>query len=161
MNAIPPHDLLVRLYDLPAPPACNTAAVRRAFAAEQELICSWVRDRFGSGWASECRVAFARLPIACFVAVKGATLAAFACYDATARGFFGPVGVDENARRLGIGGALLLHVLHDMAAQGYGYAVIGGANETRFYRRYCDATDIPNSAPGFYRALLRQRTNTA
>ena len=115
----------------------------------------WIAQRFGDRWASESEAAFARSPIACFVAVVENELAGFACYDATARGFFGPFGVSEGLRRRGIGRALLLAALHDMAAQGYGYAIIGAAGSIGFYRKGLDAIEIPDSAPGFYRGLLK------
>src|SRR2546423_297289 len=120
------NDLLVRLYALPeraAPP--DGVDIRRAFAAERRLVCDWVAAKFTDGWASECETSFCRLPIACLIAVRDRELLGFACYDAAARGLFGPTGVDESERNHGVGSALLLAALHDMAAQGYAYAVIG------------------------------------
>lgn len=154
-------DLLVRLYDLPAVPPPAQTEVRRAFAAEKEFVCDWVRENFSRGWASECAVAFARTPVACFVATAGDVLTGFACYDASARGFLGPTAVDETARHRGIGGALFLATLRDMAANGYGYAVIGDVSSTEFYRRYVNVVEIPESTPGFYKGLLRYRTKSA
>lgn len=151
-------DLLVKLYALPAADAVHPAAaasVRRAFAAEKGLVRRWIAQQFGEGWASESEAAFARLPIACFVAVVEDELAGFACYDATARGFFGPFGVAEAQRRRGLGRALLMAALHDMAAQGHAYAIIGAAGSTGFYHRDLDVMEIPGSAPGFYRGMLR------
>ena len=153
-------DLLVKLYALPAAGAADQAAaafaVRRAFAAEKTLVRRWIAQQFGDAWASESEAAFARQPIACFVAVIDDELAGFACYDATARGFFGPFGVAERQRRGGVGRALLMATLHDMAAQGYAYAIIGAAGASSgFYARELDATEIPGSAPGFYRGMLR------
>ena len=151
-------DLLVKLYALPAPDAVTGAAdyeVRRAFAAEKGLVRRWIAQRFGDRWASESEAAFARLPISCFVAVAEDQIAGFACYDATTRGFFGPVGVAEEQRRRGIGRALLLATLRDMASHGYAYAIIGAAGSAGFYVRELGAIEIPNSAPGFYRGMLR------
>lgn len=150
-------DLLVKLYTLP-PPATPPPGVevRRAFAAEKRLVCDWVAAQFGSGWPSECEAAFARLPIGCFVAVHDRALLGFACYDATARGFFGPAGVAEAERHHGIGSALLSAALHDMAAQGYAYAIIGAADSVEFYREQAGAIEIPGSDPGFYRGKIKQ-----
>ena len=78
----------------------------------------------------------------------------FACYDTTCRDFFGPTGVDESLRGKGAGAALLLACLHDMAAQGYGYAVIGGAGPVAFYEKVCGATVIEGSVPGIYKDML-------
>lgn len=151
-------DLLVKLYALPPfisslPPDVK---VRRAFSAEKRLVCDWVATEFDSGWASECEASFARMPVACFVAVRENQLLGFACYDATARGFFGPTGVAEAERHHGIGGALLSASLSDMAAQGYAYAIVGAADSIEFYRKHAGAIEIPDSDPGFYRGKIKQ-----
>ena len=93
----------------------------------------------------------------CFLAVEDGNLAGFACYDTTARGMFGPTGVAEEARRHGLGRALLLATLRDMAAAGYAYAIIGGAgaDSLPFYRSVVDVVEIPDSAPGFYKGMLK------
>jgi GNAT superfamily N-acetyltransferase len=149
-------DLLVKLYALP-PVASSPAGitVRRAFAAEKRLVCDWVAVQFGPGWAGESEAAFARMPVSCFVAVRSQVLLGFACYDATAAGFFGPTGVAESERKHGVGGALLSAALHDMAANGYGYAIIGAADPMEFYRKQAGAIEIPDSEPGFYRGKLK------
>ncbi|MDQ6656348.1 MAG: GNAT family N-acetyltransferase [Verrucomicrobiota bacterium] len=146
-------DLLVRLYELPPCPDCAPAgyAVRRAFAAEKRLVTAWIAEHFGHGWASEVEAAFAPLPVSCFVAARANAIEGFACYDATARGFFGPTGVAEGSRRLGLGRMLLLRCLHDMTAQGYAYAIIGAAGATEFYQNTVNAIEIADSTPGFYR----------
>jgi hypothetical protein len=43
-----------------------------------------------------------------------------------------------------------------MAEEGYGYAIIGGAEgNEEFYRRSCGATPIAGSEPGVYGSLYR------
>ena len=150
-------DLLVKLYDLPAAPLLPPRAlVRRALASEKRAVGEWVAARFGGGWASECEVAFARQPISCHLALCDGELAGFACWDATCRGFFGPVGVDERFRRQSLGRALLLNCLRAMAACGYGYAVVGWAHSAPFYAEAVGAVEIPGSTPGVYRDRLRE-----
>ena len=149
-------DLLVRLYDL-APPSPTPVhrLVRRAFAAEKQLVARWIDQEFSPAWGSEAEAAFARQPVSCFIAAGNEQVLGFACYDATARGFFGPFGVAKSARGRCLGRALLHATLLDMRANGYGYAIIGCAAETEFYRKETGAIEIPNSEPGFYRGLLR------
>lgn len=153
-------DMLVKLYALAhdaaldARMAAEGVTIRRLLAPELKALTDWLVPRFGHGWASEATVAVTRAPPACFVAVKEGVLLGFACYDATARGFFGPTGVDTEARGKGIGHALLLATLSDMRAQGYGYAIIGGAGPTAFYERAVGAIPIEGSVPGIYKGML-------
>jgi GNAT superfamily N-acetyltransferase len=150
-------DLLVKLYDLKPRSTSlpDGISVRRAFAAEKRLVAQWVSKHFGERWASECEISFARQPVACFVATNDFDVLGFATYDATARGFFGPTGVDENARHKGIGRALLFAALNDMASQGYAYGIIGATTSLEFYRREVGATEIADSSPGFYQGMLK------
>jgi len=153
-------DLLVKLYDWKPPehPAPAGVTVRRAFAAEKRLVAQWVARHFGERWASECEISFMRQPVACFVATNDLDVVGFATYDATAPGFFGPTGVMEQARHKGIGRALLVATLHDMASQGYVYAIIGATTSLEFYRKEVAAIEIPESTPGFYRGMLKPRS---
>lgn len=154
-------DLLVKLYDLPEVlPAAErlrseAVTVRPAMAYEKHQAVAWVRQTFGEGWASECEVAFGNCPRSCFIATAQGRILGFACYDATCRGFFGPLGVAEEARGAGIGKLLLLVCLQAMAAAGYAYAVVGGVEVPEFYVKAVGATEIPGSAPGIYRDRLR------
>jgi GNAT superfamily N-acetyltransferase len=154
-------DLLVRLYDLPplAPAVEALAArgigVRRALPFERPAVAGFARAHGSEGWAAECEAAFARMPVACFVAVgqtggAGEPLLGFACYDATCRNFFGPELVHPDSRRQGIGRALLLSALHAMRADGYAYAIIGWASSVDYYRRAVAAIEIAGSRPGIY-----------
>ena len=154
-------DLLVKLYTLPDLTPDVTLMreqridVRRSLAPEKHLVTNWVRTEFSEGWASETDVAYSSHPVSCIVAIHEEKLVGFACYDVTAKAFFGPTGVDEPYRGRGIGKALLIVCLHEMRAQGYAYAIIGAAGPVDFYARTVGATVIPDSSPGIYRGLLR------
>ncbi|MBI3775633.1 MAG: GNAT family N-acetyltransferase [Gammaproteobacteria bacterium] len=154
-------DMLVKLYALPelAPVLAQQRAlnleIRRALVPERHLVVDWVKQQWGAAWASECDAALVRQPVSCFIAIAGAQLAGFACHDATFKNFFGPFGVDPAQQRRGIGEALLLTTLHDMAAHGYAYAIIGGAGPGEFFTRVAGAIPIADSTPGLYRGLLR------
>lgn len=155
-------DMLVKLYTLPPlePVLQQQQAVgidiRRALANEKHLVVDWVRRNFHLNWVSECEVAFTRQPVSCFIAVEQGQVIGFACHDATYRNFFGPTGVSEQARGRGVGKALLLACLHAMAAQGYGYAIIGWVGPAEFYTKTVGAVKIEGSDPGIYRGILRE-----
>ncbi|HEY4202046.1 MAG TPA: GNAT family N-acetyltransferase [Devosiaceae bacterium] len=154
-------DLLVRLYDLPMVESETRVAqagivIRRALAPEGELIREWIGEKFNHHWVAEAAVALSRSPVSLYVAVRDNTLLGFACYDSTARGFFGPTGVDEAQRGQGIGEALLLATLRSMYENGYGYGVIGSPGPIAFYKRRLDAMEIPGSEPGIYKGMLRR-----
>ncbi len=154
-------DLLVRLYDLPefeaeARVKAAGITVRRAIAPERYFILEWIRYHFHDLWAGEAALALSQLPVTLWVAERDGALLGFACHDTTARGFFGPTGVDEKARGQGIGEALLIATLKGMREAGYAYAVIGDPGPVEFYRKRLDALEIPGSEPGIYAGMLRK-----
>jgi len=153
-------DMLVRLYDLPD----NTAlyakihnegvTLRRARAFEKHTVAAFAREHFSEKWASEVEVAITRQPVSCFIATREKKILGFACYDTTLRGFFGPTGVLETARGLGLGKALLMRSLEALRESGHAYAIIGGVGPQEFYEKACGAIPIPGSDPGTYTDLL-------
>ena len=158
-------DMLVKLYRLPCDAAAAAAvavspagsaasiavpALRKPIGPEHVAVAEWVAAHFNRGWAREVQVALANRPVSVWIAVDRSRLLGFACYDATARGFFGPIGVLADARKNGLGAALLRTCLHDMRAAGYGYAIVGGAGAPEFFRRVAGATEIADSTPGLY-----------
>jgi GNAT superfamily N-acetyltransferase len=156
------NDMLVKLYALPPlQPEIDAQHalgidIRRAIPPEKHVVVAWVRTHFRDLWASETEIAYSRQPPSCFVATFDGKVIGFACYDTTAKGFFGPTGVKEAARGKGTGRALLLACLHDMYAQGYGYGIIGAAGPKAFYAKAVGAVEIPDSSPGVYRGMLRE-----
>ncbi|HEY1016393.1 MAG TPA: GNAT family N-acetyltransferase [Herpetosiphonaceae bacterium] len=153
-------DMLVKLYNLPplAPlldrQRGHGIEIRRAMAPEKRIIIDWVARHWGAGWASECEVAFARLPITCWIAVAEGRPLGFACHDATLPNFFGPTGVLDECQGRGTGAALLVAALQAMADAGYAYAIIGGVGPAEFYSRVAGAVLIEDSTPGPYRGLI-------
>ena len=119
---------------------------------------AWVvSEHFGDaapGWVDECHACLLRQPPTCFIATRDSAVLGFACYDATARGMFGPVGVIAGERGKGVGRALLLRCLHAMASDGYAYAVIGWVDDPDYYRKAVAAVPIAGSQPGVYRRAL-------
>ena len=149
-------DMLVPLYGREAPPTLPEGlAVRRPLPPEGHVVTAFVAEHFGDQWVSEAAVALAARPARMLVAILDGRLAGFACHDVTARGFFGPTGVDPALRGRGIGRHLLLRALDALAQDGYAYAIIGAVGPVEFYRSACGAIEIPGSDPGPYRGLLR------
>ena len=153
-------DYLVNLTRLAPAPALDArmaeagVTIRRPLAPEAGLVTDWIAATFGRGWASEMSVALTRQPPSAFIATRAGRLVGFACHEAIARGFFGPTGVEEGARGLGIGHALLLASLFDLKAMGYAYAIIGDVGPSAFYEKTVGAMLIPDSAPGIYAGML-------
>jgi hypothetical protein len=153
-------DMLVKLYQLPEfGPVYQQLTqdgidIRRAIAPEKHVVVGWVRQHFKDGWASECEAAFSNQPVSCYIAIKEGVIIGFACYEATYKNFFGPTGVLESERKLGVGKGLLLASLHAMHSQGYGYAIIGSAGPKEYYSKLVGAITIEGSTPGIYKGLL-------
>lgn len=152
--------MLVRLYDLPDPAAeyrrleAKGVTLRRARTFEKHDVAAFVGAAFSPKWVSEAEVAMCRQPVACHIATRDRKIVGFSCHDTTLRGYFGPTGVSEEARGLGIGKALLFKSLEALRDMGYAYAVIGGVGPKEFYAKACGAIEIPGSDPGTYTDLL-------
>ncbi len=142
-------DLLVNLYDIPEIPQLQDGIkIKRACPTDISKIIQFVRDEFCEGWANECSRALHNSPVSCFIAVKDKKIIGFACYDATAKGFFGPIGLLKTERGNKTGSALLLSCLHAMRNDGYAYAVVGWAGDAfPFYKKAANAIMIPNWSP--------------
>ena len=154
--------MLVKLYALPDLSPLEKKleesgfVFRRPLAAEKSIVLDWVTRRFGSGWSCEVDISFSYQPIASFVAIKDGAIVGFACYDAAYRNFFGPTGVDESQRGLGLGKILLIKSLEAMRSQGYAYAIIGGVGPAEFYAKTVGAELIAGSDPGIYKGILSE-----
>lgn len=153
-------DMLIKLYGSPAPAAiAKGLTVRKPIAPEHDLVADWIARHFSGGWSNEARAACANRPVSLFIATRddpAPLIIGFCCYDTTARGFVGPIGVLSEARRTRIGAALLHACLADMRTLGYAYAVAGHVGEPEFFRRAAGATEIEGSTPGIYRGMLRR-----
>ncbi|MFA5561648.1 MAG: GNAT family N-acetyltransferase [Eubacteriales bacterium] len=162
-------DVLVKLYQLPEiEPALHRVkeqniTIRKPIGPEKSVVIEWIRAREGEGWASEAETAFLGANRTIYIAVDenetkaDKRMVGFACYDATAKGFFGPTAVAEAYRKRGIGQALLLSCLFNMKLDGYGYAIIGSISKTakEFYEKCLPGSvGIEDSAPGIYRGML-------
>ncbi len=155
-------DMLVPLYkDRPIPnkEKCikNNIQIQRALAIDKQEICSFVNTHFHEicpGWVDECASSLYRHPPSCFLAIKEKKIIGFACYDGTAKGMVGPIGVVEQERKQGIASLLLHTCFEAMKMEGYAYAIIGWVSSTDFYKKVCNAIEIPDSFPGIYERMI-------
>lgn len=151
-------DMLVHLYNLnfAEKTPSNDVEIKRVLSPNSDKVIAFVEAQFSKGWASEIKAAVYQSQPTCFVALHENKIVGFAAYDATAKGYFGPIGVDQNLRGKNIGKALILHTLEAMYHDGYGYAVIGGAGDgvLDFYKKTVNATVI-EKAGNVYDRLIR------
>jgi ribosomal protein S18 acetylase RimI-like enzyme len=150
-------DLLIKLYEidfdkiLATKNSSREVVVRKPIGTERRLFLAWAQQHFPELWLSEIETALATRPCSCFIAQQQSSILGFACYDATALGYFGPLGVIDEAQGQGIGQVLTLSCLRDMYLKGYGYAVIGMPSSPDFYRKIAPIMEIPGSNTGLYR----------
>ena len=153
-------DMLVKLYnlqgnwDIISEQKIQGIEIRKPFGPEKRLIINWVEKNFFDAWADEIDIAISNKPITCFIAIKDQELIGFSCYDATALGYFGPMGIKEAFQGKGTGKALLMACLLDMKLKGYGYAIIGAVEILQFYRKAVDAMEIPESSSGILKKMI-------
>lgn len=137
--------LLVNLYDEKLNEGIdiklddNNIYIKRLLSPNSDLLVEFIKEnKFDQRWISEVKAAIYKPNPTCFIAVSNKKIIGFACYDATAKGYFGPTGVSEKYRGKNIGQKLFINSLYAMRNDGYGYAVIGGAgkNIINFYSKY-------------------------
>lgn len=124
-------DMLVKLYNIPYSHDIeenlfkSDIRIKKALAPDRSKIIAFARTCAKDDYSDEVQAAFSNNPITCYIATRGKEISGFACYEATARNFFGPMAVLESERKKGIGKALLLKSLESMQELGYAYAIIG------------------------------------
>ena len=142
-------DMIAGLTRLPAIPQMDgEIRLKRAFPGDKEEILTFITEHFNKNWTGEAEKAILQEPGKCFIATRKGKLLGFACFDATAKGFFGPIGVAPEKRGSKIGAALLIRTLEAMRESGYAYAIIGWVDDAeRFYRKLVNAEFIPGGEP--------------
>ncbi|MEW8051658.1 MAG: GNAT family N-acetyltransferase [Candidatus Thiodiazotropha sp.] len=154
------NDMLIKLFNMDidwsfiSQQAQQQVVIRKPIGPDQKAILNWAENHFPQTWLGEIQRALNNTPCSCFIAQRDSSLLGIACYDATALGFFGPLGVVESARGKGIGTSLTKACLLDMRLKGYGYAVVGMAGSADFYRKIANGIEIPDSNPGIYQSTL-------
>ncbi|MCR3905748.1 MAG: GNAT family N-acetyltransferase [Tenericutes bacterium] len=148
-------DMLVDLYQPIIKELDSPYEITRVLSPSSDKVLDFIGTHFSKGWVSEAKAGLYKNHPTCFIARDDAKIVGFACYDATAKAYFGPTGVDGNYRGKGIGKALLLKCLVSMKEEGYGYAIIGGVEPKNwpFYEKVSGAVPIKNSKKIYQRMV--------
>lgn len=143
-------DMIVGLYNLPTIKLADSIKIKRAFAGDKDTILKFVEHNFQKNWVYEVEHSLMQEASKCFIATENGEIIGFACYDVSARGFFGPIGVADTRRGENIGQALLIRTLNAMReyGYGYGYAIIGWVSQAEmFYKKTVGAEYIKGGNP--------------
>lgn len=141
-------DMIVNLYKLPEAKCKDSIKIKRAFAGDKEEILSFVEKHFSRNWIYEVEHAIMDNPSKCYIATENGKLVGFACFDSSAKGYFGPIGVAPDQRGKNIGQTLLVRTLNAMKEFGYGYGIIGWVTDAElFYRKTVGAEFINGGNP--------------
>lgn len=155
-------DMLVKLYNIKGTVEIEKELlsdgirIKKALAPDRSKIIEFSRTCANEDYSDEVCAAFANNPVTCYVATKNKKLIGFACFEATAKNFFGPMAVVQEERRRGIGRALLLKSLESMQEMGYAYAIIGWPTKTAisFYEKCVEALLIEEESSGVYKRMV-------
>lgn len=146
-------DLLVNLYDMKIKMNREKmeqtgVVIKRALSPDKGAVLDFMRTHYTKEWADETEHAFSGTPISCYIAVRDKEIIGIAAYDATAKGYFGPIAIKPGEKGSGIGPVLMSDTLNAMKEAGYGYAVIGWVDEAvGFYEKTINAAVIEHSEP--------------
>lgn len=155
-------DMLVKLYDIPFSYASEERLaeegirIKKALAPDRSRIIEFSKICAKDDYSDEVNAAFCNNPITCYIATKEKKIIGFACYEATAKNFFGPMAVLDSERKKGVGKALLLRSLGSMQELGYAYAIIGwpAKSAVEFYKKCAGAVMIDESSSGVYKRMI-------
>ena len=109
--------------------------IRRLKREDEQTFYEWMLGTWSQNWTTESCNSLRNTPVTTFIALDlDGNICGFATYDVTMfRGGFGPTGVDESLRGLGIGKILFLRCLRDMKVRGYPRCEIGWVGPISFY----------------------------
>lgn len=155
-------DMLVKLYNINSFSEQEDrllehgVRIKRALAPDKSKIIKFAQTCSNEDYSDEVEIAFSNHPITCYIATKEKKIIGFACFEVTAKDFFGPMAVLEEERRKGIGKALLLKSLHSMEELGYAYAIIGWPTKSAipFYEKCVNAKMIEECSSGLYKRMI-------
>lgn len=119
----------------------NGCTIRRATPADADALDDFVRRSFSPAWAFEAGRALEAAPGGVYIATLGDVIIGFSAHDGNNRGlgWFGPSGTLDQHRGKGVGQALLLSCLAELADAGHQDAVIAWIGPRNFYERTAGA----------------------
>lgn len=155
-------DMLVKLFNIPSSAEIEKELlkegirIKKALVPDRSKIVEFSKTCANQDYSDEVLAAFANNPVTCYIATKDKKIIGFACYEATAKNFFGPTAVLQEERNKGIGKALLLKSLESMQEMGYAYAIIGWPTKAAipFYEKCVDAVMIDEKSSGVYKRMI-------
>jgi len=109
---------------------------------EKDEILEWIRGAFSPLWAYEVSLTFHGKDVNIWIARRGESIAGFSAYSALEPNWFGPIGVDSESRRLGIGTVLLYKSLLSMRLMGYKTIIIPWTDHLKFYTQLSRITGV-------------------
>ena len=141
-------DMLVKLYSIPNSYDIEEkllkegVKIKKALAPDRSKIVAFSKVCAKDDYSDEVNAAFSNNPITCYIATKEKKIIGFACYEATAKNFFGPMAV--------------LKSLESMQELGYAYGIIGwpARSAIDFYKKCVDAIMIDEKSSGVYKRMI-------
>lgn len=114
--------------------------IRRLTRDDQAAFDAWLSANWSPGWRYEALDAYNNDPVSVFGALRAGVIHGFAAYNVSAfEHSFGPTGVDETTRGLGLGRVLLLRCLRDLADREHRHCEICWTGPIGFYARAANA----------------------
>jgi len=118
--------------------------VRRARPDERDRFSKWAGDVFSPFWGYEVSEAFRFPQPKVWIAEEKDRTLGFSVYGALEPHWFGPIGVDPDVRKKGLGSALLFRCLVSMKEEGERLAVIPWTGHLFFYSQVPGVKRIRN-----------------
>ncbi|MCS7374457.1 MAG: GNAT family N-acetyltransferase [archaeon GB-1867-097] len=109
---------------------------------ERREILNWIGKVFSPLWAYEAGLTFNGEEADLWIARLGEKIVGFSAYSALEANWFGPIGVDSESRRLGIGTVLLYKSLLSMRLMGYKTIIIPWTDHLKFYTQLSRITGV-------------------
>jgi len=106
---------------------------REASLKEKDKVLSWIKEKFSPGWATEAKMAFKEKWGGVWIAEEDEEILGFSVYGGLEPNWFGPIGVDPQKRRKGLGTILLYKTLKSMRERGQRYIIIPWTEHLFFY----------------------------